>query len=60
VVRVGGMSRQNEKHNASIVTIIKELQNMSKSFALLKTPVVGSINDGTKILTTCARKVVEI
>jgi hypothetical protein len=54
------MSRQNEKHNASIVIIIKELQNISRSFALLKTLVVALINDGTEILATCARKVVEI
>jgi hypothetical protein len=54
------MSKQSEKHNASIVIIVEELQNTSGSYALLKTLVAVPIDDGTKLLATCAKKMVEI
>jgi len=60
VVGVGRMSKQSEKHNASIVTIVEELQNSFGSSTLLQTLVVVPIDDGTKLLVTCAKKMVEI
>jgi hypothetical protein len=54
------MSKQSEKQNASIVTIVEELQNSYGSSTLLKTLVAVPIDDGTKLLATCAKKMVEI
>ncbi len=60
MVGVGRMSKQSEKQNASIVTIVEELQNSYGSSTLLKTLVAVPIDDGTKLLATCAKKMVEI
>jgi len=54
------MSKQSEKKNASIVTIVEELQNSYGSSTLLKALVAVPIDDGTKLLATCAKKMVEI